>query len=134
MDIEHVSGPDSDFTWPRIVDFLLGLWLFFSAILWPHSLHEQQNVCILGALIAIIGAWAMFAHGVHYVNTLAAIWLFFSTLDMRHAVAATAWNDVIVAIVVFVLSLVPNTWLVHLGRRRERTLTDSPAATGSSRR
>ncbi|MGE5180660.1 MAG: hypothetical protein ACM31C_01295 [Acidobacteriota bacterium] len=118
VDIEHTSGPGADFAWPRILDFLLGIWLFFSAFLWPHHLHELRNICILGALIAIIGAWAMFAHAIHYVNTLTAIWLFFSTLDMHHASAATEWNDLLVAILVFVLSLVPNTWLVHLGRPR----------------
>ncbi len=118
VELEHRTGPDADFAWPRLADFALGLWLFASAFLWPHTSHEQMTAVVLGILIVLAAVWAMFAHGVHYLNTLFAIWLFFSTVNTRHASAATAWNNVIVAVLVFALSLLPNTWVVHLSRRR----------------
>jgi hypothetical protein len=42
------------------------------------------------------------------VNTLAAIWLFLSTIAMKHINAGTVWCNVLVSIAVFFLSLVPN--------------------------
>jgi lysylphosphatidylglycerol synthetase-like protein (DUF2156 family) len=117
VELEHTTGSDADFPWTRIVDFLLGAWLFASTFLWPHTHDEQMTAAILGILIAVVGGWAMFAHVVHYLNTLLAIWLLFSTLGAQHASAATTVNQVIVAIVVFLLSLVPNTWIVHVFSR-----------------
>lgn len=111
--IEHRAGADADFPWPRLVDFVLGLWLFASAFLWRHTHSEMLTVTIIGVVIVVTAAWAMFAHVVHYLNTLAAIWLFFSAVDARHAVAVTAWNDALVAAVLFLVSLVPNTWFIR---------------------
>ncbi len=111
--IEHRTGADADFPWPRLVDFVLGLWLFASAFLWPHTHSEMMTATIVGIVMVVTAAWSMFAHVVHYLNTLAAIWLFFSALGTNHATAGTAWNDALVAIVVFFLSLVPNTWSIH---------------------
>lgn len=39
-------------------------------------------------------------------DTLAAIWLFFSSLAIEHMSVGSVWNNVIVAVIVFALSFV----------------------------
>ena len=94
--------------WPRWVNFLIGIWLIISAFAWPHAAGARANTWILGALIAIASLWAVFTPGARFLNTIFAIWLFFATLVIYHASSATVWNNVIAAVVVFVLSLIPN--------------------------
>ena len=103
--------------WPRWINFLIGVWLFISAWVWPHTVAAQTNTWIVGALIAIAAIWAMFAPPVRLVNTILAIWLFFSTLFIYHTSAATLWNNLIVAVVVFALSLIPSGAMTVGGRR-----------------
>jgi hypothetical protein len=93
--------------WPRWVNFLIGIWLIISAFAWPHTAGARAHTWILGALIAIASAWAVFMPGARFLNTIFAIWLFFATLVVYHASSTTVWNNLIAAAVVFVLSLIP---------------------------
>ncbi|HEU4611120.1 MAG TPA: hypothetical protein VFS15_03545 [Kofleriaceae bacterium] len=43
------------------------------------------------------------------MNTALAIWLFFSTFAFPHVTSGTMWNNAIVAIIVFIVSLIPGT-------------------------
>ena len=95
--------------WPRWVNFLIGIWLIISAFAWPHTAGARANTWILGALIAIASAWAVFMPGARFLNTIFAIWLFFATLVIYHSSSATVWNNLIAAVVVFVLSLIPTS-------------------------
>lgn len=101
--------------WPRWVNFLIGIWLIISAFVWPHTAGAQTNTWILGVLIAIAAIWAMFTPTVRFLNTILALWLFFSTLVIRHTEAATLWNNLICAVVVFVLSLIPSSMATRPG-------------------
>jgi hypothetical protein len=94
--------------WPRWGNFLIGIWLIISAFAWPHTAGAQANTWILGALIAIGSVWALYAPGARFLTTIFAIWLFFATLAIYHASSATLWNNLIAAVVVFVLSLIPS--------------------------
>jgi hypothetical protein len=95
--------------WPRWVNFLIGIWLIISAFAWQHSAGARANTWILGALIAIASIWALFMPGARFLNTIFAIWLFFATLVVYQASSATVWNNLIAALVVFVLSLIPSS-------------------------
>ena len=103
--------------WPRWLNLLAGVWLFISAFVWPHTAAAQANTWIVGALIAIASIWAMFAPSVRIVNTILAIWLFFSTLFIYHTSVGTVWNNLILAVVVFVLSLIPSGATSFRGHR-----------------
>jgi hypothetical protein len=93
---------------PRIVNVVLGAWLFISAFLWPHTAAQRTNswvcgvLCIVFALVATTAPWA------RYLNTVLAIWLFISAWALPAISAATVWNNVLVAIAIFVVSLVPS--------------------------
>ncbi len=93
-------------TWARVVNCLIGIWLIISAFVWPHNNAEQLDTWILGIWIAAFSLMALRQPAARWLNTLAAIWLFFSTLAIHRTQPATTWNNVIAAIVVFALSLV----------------------------
>jgi hypothetical protein len=94
--------------WPRWINLLLGIWLFISAFAWPHLMAQQTNTWIIGVLMVIVSILAMFAPQARFINTVLAIWLFVSTLAMPHENPVTLWNNCLLAIVVFALSLVPS--------------------------
>jgi len=100
-------GVDTGGVWngARIVNIVLGVWLFISAFLWPHNPASQTNTWLLGVIIAVVGVAGLFTPPIRWVNTAAAIWLFLSTLFINHDMPGTVWNNLIVAILVFILSL-----------------------------
>ena len=107
-DIHETSDLTDAAAWPRWVTLALGVWLFISAFVWPHAASAMTNTWILGLLIVLGAAWSMYEPRVRYLDTLFAIWLLFSTLVIQHHESATLWNNLIVAVIVFVLSLIPS--------------------------
>lgn len=90
---------------------LLGVWLFISAFIWPHTMAQMTNTWICGVLAVIFAAIAMRAPQVRYVNTILAIWIFISAFALPTISIGTVWNNVLVAIAIFVSSLVPSDQL-----------------------
>ena len=117
-----VQRTNQPFMWARVLNLLIGVWLFISAFVWPHTVPAQTNTWILGVLIVVFALWAMAQPTARWLNTLAAIWLFFSTLAITHHSPATVWNNVIVAIVVFVISFIG-------GYSDRRIVTTTPRTT-----
>lgn len=91
----------------RIINIVLGVWLFISAFIWPHTYAQMTNTWIVGLLIAIVAALAMRAPQLRYLNTALAVWLFVSVWALPTLMAATFWNNLIVALLVFFISLMP---------------------------
>jgi len=102
----EVGRTRNPFIWARIVNLLIGVWLFISAFVWPHNVHSRANTWILGVMIVLFSIFATAQPTARWLNTLAAIWLFFSTLAISHMSQATVINNIIVAIVVFILSFI----------------------------
>jgi SPW repeat-containing protein len=101
----------------RAVNLLLGVWLFLSAFAWTHTGAERVNTWVMGALCAVFAAIAMSVATARWLNTALAIWLFISVWALPHHSLATMWNNALVAIAVFALSLVP-------GEGEHRLVTD----------
>jgi hypothetical protein len=93
---------------PRMVNIVLGVWLFLSAFLWPHTQAQLTNTWIVGVLCVIFALIAMAVPWVRYLNTLLAIWLFISAWALPMGSPGTIWNNVLVAIAIFVASLIPS--------------------------
>ncbi|HWV39722.1 MAG TPA: SPW repeat protein [Vulgatibacter sp.] len=91
----------------RIANIVLGVWLFISAFLWSHTQSQLTNTWIVGLAIIAVALIALAAPPVRYVNTALAVWLFISVWALPSESAATQWNNAIVAILVFLFSLVP---------------------------
>ena len=90
---------------PRIINVVLGVWLFISAFVWPHTRAQMTNTWIVGVLCVIFALVAMAVPRVRYLNTLLAIWLFISAWALPVRSGATIWNNVLVAIAIFIVSL-----------------------------
>lgn len=92
----------------RFSNAMLGVWLFISAFLWPHTVAQFHNAWMTGiivtsfALAGIAGIrWARFA------NYGVALWLFLSTLFLPRASSLTGLNHVLVAVLLVITSLFP---------------------------
>jgi hypothetical protein len=96
-------GDRSD--WARLLNLMLGGWLFLSAFLWPHTYNSQTNTWLVGLLIATFAVLASALPAARWLNTGAALWLFASTLVLARADHATLVNNCVVAIAVFAVSL-----------------------------
>ncbi len=109
-------------SWPRYLNALIAAWLFVSAFAWTHTMELRQDTWIVGLLMFIAALAAVAAPAFRWVNTVLAVWLFISTLALPHTMPATMWNNIIVSIVVFVLSLIPSEKPSHAGRPAPRSM------------
>jgi hypothetical protein len=108
-------GPDAGIV-ARFANIVVGAWLFISAFIWPHSAPARMNTWIVGALCAIFAVAALRSPPVRWLNTVLAIWLFFSVFSIYHLSGGTFWNNLIAAIVMFIASLVPSHAMTGAGR------------------
>ena len=92
----------------RYANMLLGLWLFLSAFAWSHPSTSRTNTSILGLSIAISATVALGSATLRRFTTMLAFWLAFSTLPTYSVDRATFFNNLLVAVFVFALSLIPN--------------------------
>lgn len=101
----------------RYVNIVLGVWLFISAFLWRHSPAQMTNTWILGILCVIFAVAALYEPRARYLNTALAVWLFISSWALVTFNQGTVWNNALVAIAIFFVSLVPIA--ARPGARRE---------------
>jgi SPW repeat len=92
----------------RGVNLVLAVWLFISAFVWPHTSAQVTNTWILGVVVFVFALVAIRLPGARYVNALAAVWLFISAFALPRISVGTAWNDALVALVVFFVALAPS--------------------------
>ena len=98
----RATGPNA-----RVVNLVLGVWLFISAFAWPHAMVQSTNAWVVGVLCVVFAVAAMVLPWVRYLNTVLAIWLFISAWALPSGTPGTTWNNVLVAIAMFVVSLIP---------------------------
>ncbi len=108
MAVPVERGPAARGAPPRIVNVILGIWLFISAFVWPHTQAQMTNTWILGVLCVIFALVAMAVPWARYLNTLLAISAVHQRLGAPLHEPGTIWNNVLVAIAVFIVSLVPS--------------------------
>jgi hypothetical protein len=92
----------------RVINVIVGIWLFISAWVLPHTYAQFTNTWILGVLTVVFALIATRYAPVRFLNTLLAIWLFISAFALAGNFYGTVWNNAIVAIVIFVISLIPS--------------------------
>jgi hypothetical protein len=91
----------------RTLNILLGIWLFISAFVWQHSSAQLTNTWILGILCVIFALIATRWEQVRYLNTILAVWLFISAFVLSAQSRGTMWNNALVAVAIFLVSLAP---------------------------
>jgi hypothetical protein len=102
--------------WPRWLNVVAGIWLFISAFAWPHASSAQTNTWMVGVLVCVFAFVAMWRPAVRWANTALAAWLFLSTWLIPHLNVATVWNNLVLAMIVFVVSLTPSGTMDTTGR------------------
>jgi hypothetical protein len=101
------SGPsDGPSLAARVASLLLGCWLFASTFLWPHASSAGFNTWLSGFLIASAATVAIYVPRTRFVNTAIALWLVVAATTFDHLAGLTLWNNLAVAVAVFLLSLV----------------------------
>ncbi len=105
----------------RYINIVLGIWLFISAFAWPHTTAQFTNEWVVGLLVVVCAGVALRVDAARYANTVLAVWLFFSNWILHTEASGTAWNNIIVAIAIFVASLA--------GTSKVMTTRTSPPAT-----
>jgi O-antigen ligase len=90
----------------RLVNVVLGLWLIVSAFAWDHAPAQMTNAWLVGVCMSLAALLALFTDArIRIFNTLLAMWLFVSVWVLPGVRSDTAWNNLIVAAVVFLLSM-----------------------------
>jgi hypothetical protein len=100
-------GTQPSGTWQRYLTILLSVWLFISAFAWNHTTPSRTNTWIVAVLLVVSALSTITAPAMRWFNMALSVWLFLSTLAFPHVTSATLWNNLIVAAIVFVLSLIP---------------------------
>jgi hypothetical protein len=101
-------GSTDDDAPPRLVNVALGVWLFISAFVWQNSRAQMTNTWICGVLCVVFAITGMGVPRARYFNTALAVWLYVTAWALPTQHIATLWNNVLCAIAIFVLSLVPS--------------------------
>lgn len=92
----------------RILNVVLGAWLFVSAFLWTHTPADRVSCWSVGLGVIALAVIATTVEGARWVNAALAVWLFASAFALPHLHLATRWNEGVVALLVFLLALVPS--------------------------
>jgi hypothetical protein len=106
----------ADRAWQRWATIALGIWLFASPFMWPHSRQATMNIGMVSILIVIFGVLALYVRWVRWLTALMGAWLIGSALVIRHLVGLTRLHDVAIGAAVLALSLV---WTAARPRRGE---------------
>ncbi|HTO98407.1 MAG TPA: SPW repeat protein [Myxococcales bacterium] len=96
----------------RTLNILVGVWLFISTFCWAHSQAQMTNTWILGVLCVVFALVAMRTEWMRYLNTALATWLFISAFVLPSTSRGTVWNNALVAVAIFVISLAPSDRLL----------------------
>ena len=91
----------------RWINVAIGVWLFISAFIWTHTYQQFTNTWIVGLISAVIAAIAMRVEQARYFNAAIAVWLLISTWALSTTMPGTVWNNVLCAIAMFIVALVP---------------------------
>ncbi|HXU62554.1 MAG TPA: hypothetical protein VN962_12680 [Polyangia bacterium] len=103
----------------RIFTALIGMWLFVSAFMWPHSQSVGALTIICAVLTFLLAIGSFYSLFSRYANLAVAAVLFVGTLALPSVTRATVWNNVIVAVAILAAALIDRG---PEGVRREREL------------
>ncbi|MFN7134582.1 MAG: hypothetical protein ACK4N5_21060 [Myxococcales bacterium] len=104
----------------RAINVLLGIWLVVSAFLWTHTGAQRVNTVVVGVLCVAFSVLAAKLQPARFLNTLLAVWLFISAFALPSAASATVWNNALIAVMLFMLSMMAGG-TEDLRPRRTRT-------------
>jgi hypothetical protein len=94
----------------RVASIGLGAWLFLSAFAWPHTPVQMVNAALVGLFITLT-AMAAWTTGpplrLRLFNAVLGLWLLVTAAAFPPATHETVVNAVVVGVLVFLVSLIP---------------------------
>jgi hypothetical protein len=93
----------------RTLTLILGLWLFVSAFAFQRTSAMFTNAWLVGLASALAALAGMSRGPIRYANTALSAWLLVSAFALPHRSPAAFWHDIVVAMLMLLLSLVPGT-------------------------
>ncbi len=91
----------------RKMNLVLGAWLFVSGFLWTHTPADRVNDWFVGLAMVAFAVVALTAPAARWVNTALSAWLFVAAFALPHVHAGTRWNEALVGLFAFFLTIVP---------------------------
>jgi len=91
----------------RILNAVLGAWLFASAFLWSHYPAEFHNTWITGAAMFLVALIGMRFRSARWVDAALALWLFCSIFFFPAADGGTVLNSILISMIVLIVSFLP---------------------------
>lgn len=93
----------------RVVNALLGLWLFASAFLISSAPVQFVNVMLISLLVMAFGMASILGrHGARRVNAALGAWLFISALALPHTSTGQAFHNIVMAVLLVITALFPH--------------------------
>ena len=89
----------------RIVNVVLGVWLFISAWIWPHTETSRANTWICGLLVMAIALVALRIRPMRWLNAAIGAWVVIAGFLFPHIAAGTMLNNIIVGLLVLLVSV-----------------------------
>jgi len=93
----------------RVVNALLGLWLFASAFLISNAPVQFINVLLVSLLVMMFGMASILGrHGARRVNAALGAWLFISALALPQTSTGQSFHNIVMAVLLVITSLFPH--------------------------
>lgn len=101
----------------RAINAVLGLWLFFSTFLWPHTRAQRVTGWTIG-MLAVTAALAGTSGRTwgRTVNAALGGWLIVSALFVPRLRVATLLTDIVVGVGLVLFAMVPPVTVLRHGR------------------
>lgn len=98
----------------RAINAVLGLWLFLSTFLWPHTRAQQMTGWVIG-MVAVTAALAGTSGRTwgRSVNAVLGGWLIASAIVIPRVRAATFWTDLVVGFGLVLFAMLPGVTVVR---------------------
>jgi hypothetical protein len=92
--------------WKRVAVVVLAGWVVFSGNAWAQSQPNQINNVVVGVGLFLFGALSFFYDWARFVTLGLGIWLFAFSAVVSRGNPVMFWNNAMVAVTVFLLSVV----------------------------
>jgi hypothetical protein len=89
------------------MNMVVGVLLFASAFLWPHTPAMRINAVLAGFACVAIEVAGLFYPVVRYANTALSVWLLASAIVLPHVSMACVWMAIFASVTMFIVSLMP---------------------------
>jgi hypothetical protein len=103
-------------TWPRWINIVLGVWLLIAPTALGYvDIYATNNDHLIGLLVAVFAAAALWVPNVRFANVVIGVWLVLAPFVLGYFTSSAVANDIIVGIAVAVVAMIPSRPLPRVG-------------------